>query len=91
MPTRAQAKGSVSAERSAPPADSLPSKSSKDFSPTVNEFRDAFAHLIRAKDRLVGLSDPDAPDFKEALLDLTNLLVRSFSLFIIAHLKCFTE
>ena len=91
MPTRAQSKGSISAERSAPPADSLPSKSSKDFTPTVNEFCDAFAHLICAKDRLVGLSDPDTPDFKEALLDLTNLLVRSFFLFIIAQLNCFTE
>ena len=75
LPTRAQTKGSVSAECSAPPAGSQLSKPSKDFTPTVNEFCNAFSHLIHAKDQLVSLLDPDTPDFKEALLELMNLFV----------------
>ena len=69
MPTRAQTKGSVSAERS------RSSHPPKDYLPTLTEFRDVFTHLVRTKDRLLEFEDVKTADFRDALLEFTNILV----------------
>ena len=69
MTTRAQTKGSVSAERS------RSSHPPKDYSPTLTEFRDVFTHLVRTKDRLLEFEDVETADFRDALLEFTNILV----------------
>ena len=71
MTTRAQTKGSVSAERS------RSSHPPKDYSPTLTEFRDVFTHLVRAKDHLLEFEDVETANFRDALLELTNILVNS--------------